>query len=237
MFIIFLISVLLSFSLFIETYGFLLRAVGKQTNALSFGYSAHVQLATLSRIGTFIGLPIVAFLIDKKIENLLILILPIFTFGLFIVFSLIVIKKQAAAINLSYFFFNKIIDLSKVNIKKNTIRITFESDTNIAVSNNNISTIKKFGILSFFFTSGAFFISSIFAQHFHTYRATILQLTPFISFLGTISSVIYFDPKISHFIDNSVNPFPIIFEVFKIRLIGAILLFITFSIAFLLIVY
>ena len=54
MFIIFLISVLLSFSLFIETYGFLLRAVGKQTNALSFGYSAHVQLATLSRIGTFI---------------------------------------------------------------------------------------------------------------------------------------------------------------------------------------
>lgn len=231
MFIIFFVSILLSFSLFIETFGFLLRAVGKQSNAISFGYSAHVQIATLSRIGTFIGLPIVAYLIDRNIDNVRILILPIFTFGIYTLLSLVVIRKQDFAIKLSYYFFNKIIAFSRVDIIKRYYQKS-EEITNDILQSAEIARIKKFGILSFFFTSGAFFVSSIFAQHFHLYRATILQLTPFISFLGTLSSVVYFDPKISHLIDCNKNPFPIIFEVFKIRLLGAILLIISFSLSF-----
>ena len=233
--IILLVSCLLSFSLFIETFGFLLRAVGKENNSISFGYSAHVQLATISRIGTFIGLPIIAYLIDRNIESTKILILPIFTFFLYSIFSFITLKSQKLSISISYFFFNKIIELSRVSIEKKELTLNKDKFVEYKLKNKNLNQIKKFGVISFFFTSGAFFISSIFAQHYQFYSDAILQFTPFISFLGSMSSFIFFDSNISHLIDSSDNPFLIIFEVIKIRLIASILLLISFLLTFIII--
>ena len=228
MILIIFVSFLLAISLFTETFGFFMRAIGREINANSFGYSAHVQLATLSRIGTFIGLPIIAFLIDSGIDNYLIFLLPVLTFIFYILLSLLAIKFKSNTINIAYFCFKKIIFFSKVEIDMKV----FNQDLNISFSDHlhiqELKSIKKFGFYAFIFTSGAFFISSILAKNFHLYRATILQLTPFVSFIGTMNSVLYFDPILSHLIDSRSNPFPIIFEVIKIRLKSAIALILLF---------
>jgi hypothetical protein len=214
-----------------------MRAVGKSVNAKSFGYSAHVQLATLSRIGTFIGLPIIAFLIDSGINSYLIFVLPVLTFFLYIIFSLISLFSKKVSISIAIFCFKKIVYFSKVELKLEFSKTEFNQSFSDISHYPQMETIKKYGFFAFIFTSGAFFISSILAKKIHLYRATILQLTPFVSFVGTINSVLYFDPMLSHLIDCSDNPFPIVFEVFKIRLKSALVLLLLFLLIFISVFY
>ena len=56
---------LIGLSLSIETLGFFLRAIGSKRKYPSLGYSLHVQVATIARFGSFLGLPVLGSIVDS----------------------------------------------------------------------------------------------------------------------------------------------------------------------------
>lgn len=217
------ISILITLSLFFESYGFMLRVIGVKNGNPSLGYSFHVQLATLSRFGTFLAFPLIAYMLENGVSSSSLAQIPVISY-LFVAIALIIIKKyKNLNIRFSKFLFKKLSSFSKLSVKNN-FSTKEKNNFTEKISKRNKNRIVYFGTFAFLFTSSAFFITSLVANSFLDYRATIIQCTPFISSIGTIVSVLYFDPTISSLIDKLNNPERLIYIVWKARIIGAFLI-------------
>ena len=220
-----LITVLLiSFSMFFESFGFILRLIGKYIGSPSLGYSYHVQLATLTRFGTLVSFPLIAFMIDSGISTDKLLVLPVLIYFFLLVLLLIFWYNSY----ISYYIGIKVFkllsfisgakndDYASISIDKLNNRVN-ECDNNSL----EFSRIIKFGTLAFLLTSTSFLLSSIIASYTPGFRATILQSSPFLSSTGTLFSVLFFDPSISKLIDKTNHSHEILNAIWKSRIYGS----------------
>lgn len=228
--IIFLASILICLSLLFETLGFNFRRIGKIKGYPSLGYSIHVQFATISRLGIFIGFPLIGFLVDTSSELNSLIIVPLLSYlALFmiLIFFLIFIKKLD---NLFYTLFNFMLKISRVKISGQVHDVAEIKDNILPINKIRILAVGSF---SFLFQSIGIFIVSICAFLFPEYKATILLMSPSITAIGTLISVIFFDPYISEEIDNKAEPIEVISYVYLARAISSFVAAMIFSILFL----
>lgn len=181
------ISFFISISFYLETMSFLSRAIGYELNMSSSGYSFHVQISTLSRLGTLIGLPLMGILIDNR-NFINLLLLPICVSFIFVIITLI-----------SLFFLTKIIKLFKILfcLRFNVIYINVSYKSNFKINKE----IFLYGFLSYFFVNLAFFLVPVLAVVFYSNRAFIIQLSGLITGVGTFIGIFFFDHKLSKLLD------------------------------------
>lgn len=215
-------AILIFFSLLFETLGFNFRRIGKMCNKSSLGYSLHVQFATVSRLGIFIGFPLIGYLIDQSsdIENILLVpVICYFLISTFLFISAIYVHRLD---NLFKQFFLLQLKISNID------RVDF--DENLAIPSNSFSKkrILILGAISFLFASSGIFFVSILSFTFSDLKATILLSSPAITAIGTLISVIFFDPFISRQIDDIDEPVNVIKYIYFSRALSSLILFVFF---------
>lgn len=182
-----LISFFIAISFYVETMSFISRAIGYELNMSSSGYSFHVQISTLSRLGTLVGLPMMGILIDNKnFKNLL--LLPICVSFIFVILTLI-----------SLFFFSRFINLFKFLfcLRFNVINTIMSYKLTFKINKG----IYLYGFLSYFLVNLAFFLVPVLAVVFYGNRAFIIQLSGLITGVGTFIGIFFFDHKLSKLLD------------------------------------
>ena len=78
------------------------------------------------------------------------------------------------------------------------------------------------GTFAFFFSASGFFLAAIFATVYFNYRATILQLSPVATALGTFVAVVFFDPRISLHIDRGARQRDVMRAVLLSRIVAGL---------------
>lgn len=210
-------GVLIAMSLLVETLGFYLRFAGSHMGTPSLGYSIHVQAGTLSRIGTLVGLPLIGWLIDRGANVHNILVVPVCTFAVYTAVNLIALFRHDQAASVSRALFRK---LAKRSIVLNEGGAAEHFDT-YDLEYAQAKVLYVAGILSFLFTASGFFLAAIFASVYYDYRATILQLSPIVTAIGTFVSVVFFDPRISYHVDRGAKQRQVIKVILVSRAISA----------------
>jgi hypothetical protein len=206
-------GVVLGLSLFVETFGFFLRSAGSSMALSSLGYSLHVQLATISRLGTFIGMPLVGFLLDSGTDPKTVSILPLMVSGIFIVCAVITLYYSTGVERFSVWLFLFLgRKISKLDVPCNGKRA---SPTEISTSEEAMLFWLSF--LSHIIIVVGFYLMIILASIFNDWRVTLMQSTPLLTAAGTLISVIYFDPRASTLIDKSINPFRVTHIIMRAR--------------------
>lgn len=189
-------GILIGISLFIESASFIIRIIGKNSEKSSLGYSLHVQIATLSRLGSFVGLPIIGLLLDKKVETYFIVLIPFISYIVMSFGFLFILIKLDFVINI----YNKIFMLRVKNA--NEFKLTNFSFRKLKLDLNQIWILS---FLSFSITTISFFLIPIIASLYNEYRATILQLAPVFTSFGTFISIFMFDNNLSKLIDSNID--------------------------------
>lgn len=218
-----IIALLLLTSLFFECYGFIFRLLGAINKSPTLGYSLHVQVATIARFGTLLAFPLIALQIETGISNNTLIIIPIITYSCLSVMLLILSKSP----NLNnWLLYHLLVLLSRFSgLDKKIFKISIlKAEKKLLITRNERNKIVYFGTAAFLFTSSAFFVTSIVANEYLDYRSTIIQCTPFISSIGTLMSVIYFDPTLSQLIDKNPESIMIIKLAWKARIYGSLVI-------------
>lgn len=233
MILILLTSFLLLITLFFECYGFIFRHIGAFNNVASLGYSLHVQVATIARIGTLLSYPLIAYQIESGIKSSLLCLIPIVSFlGLAILLSFLS-NRTKLAINVAQKLFKILINISNLGSKElKNYSFIKNLEIPLEIEKAEKNRIIYLGTLAFLFTSSAIFITSIIANQFLDFRTTIIQSTPFISSIGTILSVVYFDPTLSKLIDKNPTSLDLIVLAWKARIYGSFNAAILFTIIY-----
>lgn len=225
---IFLIPFFLLISLFFECYGFMFRILGAINNAPTLGYSLHVQIATIARFGTLLAFPLIALEIETGISDKALSLIPVITYVCLAIMLSFFSRYSSYNIMFTLLIFRFLKKFS--GLKEQGFYVdSFSKIKDIEIPKNQRNKIIYFGTFAFLFTSGAFFLTSIVANHFLDYRTTIIQCTPFVSSIGTLMSVIYFDPTISQLIDKNPNSLKTIVLAWKARINGALIISLFFA--------
>lgn len=213
-------GVLIALSLLVETLGFYLRFAGSFMGTPSLGYSIHVQAGTLSRIGTMVGLPIIGWLIDRGADLRSILVIPVCTFAVYAIVNIIALSRHDQVASIAQVLFRKLAKQSTVLNEGVAAGHLDAHDLDRA----QVKVLYTAGILSFLFTASGFFLAAVFASVYYNYRATILQLSPMITAVGTFISVVFFDPRISYHVDRGAKQQQVIKVILVSRAISAAML-------------
>jgi hypothetical protein len=194
-------GLLLSCVHFIETIGYYFRGAGQRFQMASVGYSIHVQVATLSRLCSFMALPIVGWLLDQKVSPSYILILALISSSSFIVLSTLVsfFKNKNHYLDRLFLFLVRYVSRLKITP---SVSQSFQGEK---LLKSDLLTIRFSAFSSFFLISSGMYFTFFIASLIPHYRATILQLSPIVTGLGTIIAVVFFDPKISALIDGGCD--------------------------------
>lgn len=181
----------------IETAGYKFRELGIKNKIPSLGYSVHVQTATYARIGSMIALPIMAWLIDNEKNIETIILIPIISSSLFIALAYISNNSKKAEILINAVF-EKLTRKYKSKINENS-----KTNSNKDIESKDLKKISRYAYFSYLFIISGTYASFIVASLTPKYRATIIQLSPLITSIGTFISVTYFDPKVSYLNETS----------------------------------
>lgn len=206
----------------------MLRLFGAINNSPSLGYSMHVQVATIARFGTLLAFPLIALQIETGVSNKILALIPVLTYGCLAIILLILSKNTTMNNSLLLFVFKILAKISKLDTKRFSESIHLATHE-LVITKNEKNKIVYFGTFAFLFTSSAFFITSIIANQFLDFRTTIIQCTPFISSIGTLMSVVYFDPTLSQLIDKNPNSLSIIMIAWKARIYGSLIICLLFT--------
>ncbi len=198
-------AILLAISFSIETCAFEMRDIGISFDNPGLGYSLHVQLATLARTLNFIALPFLGLLLDSGVQVKLFLQLPII-FGFTFIISSVAYLRLHSRRNLAEYVFKILAKhISRLEINFDRKNKSSEKVMIIASDLNNIRKIRNIGAIAAFFTVGGTLTPFILGSILNDYRASMLQLSPLFTALGTILSVSYFDPRISFLMREDGN--------------------------------
>jgi len=232
-YLVFVASSLMAINFAIETIAYQLRCTGASLGASSLGYSLHVQISTFARILNFIALPILGWLIDKNIDFRIFITIPVIYSIVFILsctFYLFIPNKSKISVKFYIFLVEKIskVKLDKVN------SYTLDNDELDYVNYEMMNKLFILGVFSTFFTTLGSMIPLIIASYANDSRATILQMSPLFTGIGTLISVIFFDPRVSILIKDNSNNSYIMNVIIKARMFGvAIIGFLSLFILFL----
>ena len=203
-----------------EVMGFYLRSAGQKQGMAGLGYSLHVQIATLARFGTFMGLPILGFAVDNGAGPRAILGAGIVSSLVTLTVCLLALRWPDIAIRLAHaLFLRRARTLSAGRKPQAQTPHAAESSEYRKRDRNRILV---FGAVAFVATSIGVYVTLMLGSMCMDFRATILQLTPAITALGTIFAVIYFDPRVSSCIDSAKDADAIVMDVVRSRIAGVI---------------
>ena len=207
----------------VETIAFELRAVGRMYGASALGYSLHVQVATLSRVGTFIGLPILGYAVDAKQGPAPILCSAIVAYSTFSTLVLISLFSHGYVQKASEWFFQRSSMGKGLAYEDLPIANSVSSgkDEEMPPCARSITAT---GACSFVFITCGIYVTLVLSSLFTESRAMILQLTPAITAAGTMFSVVFFDPRVSLAIDRSRQPGRVVATIYLSRVIGSVTL-------------
>lgn len=204
-----------------EVMGFFLRSAGQKHGMAGLGYSLHVQVATLARFGTFMGLPILGFAVDNGAGPSAILGAGIVSSTVTLSFCLLALRAPSVPVRLAQALF-----LRRARTLAGGGAVAGMSATDKPAALYRQSDRRRiliFGAVAFVATSIGVYITLMLGSMCMNYRATILQLTPAITALGAIFSVIYFDPRVSSCIDAAEDADRIVVDVIRSRVFGVCL--------------
>lgn len=212
---------LIGMSLSVETLAFYYRDFGTRHGVPTLGYSLHVQLATLARAGTLVGLPLLGWMLDHGQSSRALVQAPAAAFATFAAissFSLLFSTWTERALERTFRL--QALIVSQVRL----IDGSGAAPGEVEVSRRDALTLQVAGAFSFILTAGGIFGVMMSAAFAPQYRATILQLTPLITSIGTVVSVSVFDPKVSMLMDKGSDGRAVVRIVTRSRLYGAVLL-------------
>ena len=194
--IIFGCSILMSLNFAIETIAYQLRCTGAALGNSSLGYSLHVQVATFARTLNFVALPLMGWLIDSGVKFERFLLVPvIFSLIFSVLCSLYLMYPKKDALSISVFKF-LVSRISKIELSVSGTHSTDNKKTTTIKSKDKRKLFKTGAVASFFTIFGSL-LPFILASYVHSYRATMLQMAPVFTAIGTLLSVTYFDPRVS----------------------------------------
>ena len=183
----YLSSIFIGFALSFETTGSVGRIYGTFSGQPSYGYSLHVRIATLGRVFTFVGLPIMGYIIDVTGDPKVILGIG---FG----------AAASHSVFTAFFTISRFRLLGFVSTPlKNMIN---QLDYNRKIYFGKIFYFSMASILMQL--SGIIFINGA-AAELHDYRAALIQTAPLITALGTALHTFVVDPKLSKLADSSLD--------------------------------
>jgi hypothetical protein len=209
-------ALLIAISLVVETLGYYLRFAGSELGMPSVGYSLHVQAGTLSRVGTMLGLPIIGWLIDSGADVGNILLVPVCTFAVLTAVSVVALLNHERVVELA-----KVVFRGLAALVGDTPARRPSVEGGYALERRQERILYYAGIGSFLFMGSGFFLAAVFATLYFDYRATILQLSPFVTAVGTFISVVYFDPRISYHVDHGAHQRQVIKIILASRAVAA----------------
>ena len=206
-------GLLLGLSWFVESIGYLFRLIGSHQGKLSLGYTIHVQLATMTRFGSFVALPMLALGVDKEFPMNVLLFTPLIAFSVIVVGLVPVLLRRRLVFNYLSFIFNV--------VGRKQESLSNSSKHNLDIYSFDIKLVLA-SLGSYIITSNAFFVSVMYASVYPDFRASILQMTPALSFIGTLVAVFYLDTRISNSLDNKENETSAVYSVIAGRLFSAL---------------
>ena len=213
---------LMAFSHWIEVLGFFMRVAGSKKGLSALGYSVHVQLATGSRLGTFLAFPMIGYCIDKKAESKIIILSLI---AYCIVFFLL--NAFSLVSNLQYFAEKAFIFIIK---KINRIKVQdlmFEASDGFILSREHLNRLTITSSISYLIIVAGIFMTFTLSAIWHDYRATILQLGPIFTGIGTIISTTMFDPFASWIFDKFRDKDQAVLAIIHGRMYASVILLIS----------
>ncbi len=216
---------LIGFSHWIEAIGFYMRVVGANHGLAALGYSAHVQIATVSRFGTLLAFPLIGYLIDNGHSASIISYSFVSYAFVFVLLNTITAKSGFEIIFYERFFFFIMNKINRIGeIKSNNLDVVYPNEFQYDESKLFLLSLFSYGVMIFGVFS-VFFASTIVPE----YRATILQIGPLITGVGAIVSTTYFDPYVSLIMDRSPRKNDAVSTIVKGRSYSALLLAIVLS--------
>ena len=203
----FLSSLFIGLSLSFETTGSVGRVYGTYSRQPSYGYSLHVRIATLGRVFTFMGLPIMGYLVDVTGDPKVILWIGVCAAVSHSVFTAVFTVSRFKLLSLVWAplqnMINQIDHRQKINFGK----------------------IFYFSVASILMQLAGIIIINSAAAEIHDYRAALIQTAPLITALGTALHTFVVDPKLSKLADSSLdNSYDGIQQYILGRIFGTILI-------------
>lgn len=184
-------SFLISASIITETVGSWFRYIGAANNEPTCGYSTHVRVATASRLFIVLAAPAIGYTVDtsSSIQQFALIGTLVFAITTLILYAN---KDPNYLILKAYNFINS----SRIR------KITNPAKTN---TNNHKSTprFQIASLLSFIFTASGIIIVNMLAAQMKEYKATIIQMSAFITMTGTVIHTFYVDPALSKTADQN----------------------------------
>ena len=182
----------------IETFVYSIREAGRSYGVIAMGYSLSTQFGTLARMSTALAMPIVGYLLDNNISVHSIIIIPLTTAVIYCAVMLLVISCTDRFLLFVDLFFRWYI-LKMYKIKSDKVS---EKNSLSLSSPEKVRFVFISSFASFFVVVVGIFISFILASVYHDHRAMIMQSTVLVTSIGTLISVLVFDPMISSVLDR-----------------------------------
>jgi hypothetical protein len=202
--IVFLVSIFISISILVETIGVWFRYIGALHNEAALGYCTHVRVATLGRFFILLSAPMLGFMIDSGIPPGTISFIGVLAFS--IVFSLLSIN----------FFIHRLDFLLSIYRLINRYTETEISHPSISMRHHNIKLIST-SVFSFIMTASGILIVNYLATIFPENRAMLVQMSAFVTMLGTLMHAFLIDPALARACDKDTE---LAYNVVKDFLLG-----------------
>lgn len=186
--IVYFVPVFIAISIFIESIGVWFRYIGAVNKESASGYSTHVRVATLGRFFILLSAPMLGVMIDNGIASSILAIFASVSFLL--VFVLISLGEASLFKNKIVFVYNLVNGTNHEKIDFNCVSVKFDVRFSIL------------SIFSFLLTASGILVVNYFATIFPDKRAMIVQMSAFVTMLGTLVHAFYVDPIISRLCDK-----------------------------------
>jgi hypothetical protein len=180
----------ISFALTIETFGSLMRSIGALNNRPAIGYSTHVRIATIGRVFILFAAPAIGLLVDRYNDPILVLLVGLICFFV------------ATILHALLFYFQKYFEDISANVFFLFNKSFFQNTIVFHNTFFNIYKLKLFSLIAISIQSGGLFFVNILAAFYPDYRATLVQMAGFITFLGTACHIFFVDPVLAEGCDQ-----------------------------------
>lgn len=179
----------IAFSITAESLGVYFRVIGSKIHLSSLGYSSHLRIATIGRLATTLGAPLLGLLVDQSQPKLILLVASVTC----LVASFIILIGRNVTLSKGYLVFN-------------FLNRTTEAGPVDRKHEKAISASKKFYLItlvSYLIFSQSIFLVNYIAVSFPDNRATIVQMAALASATGTLIHVLFVDPKMARAADGN----------------------------------
>jgi len=208
-------AALIALALSVETFGALMRSIGALNDRPAVGYSTHVRIATVGRIFTLVGTPAIGILVDRYNSSPLVLFAGAMTF-------LFASVLHACLFLLPVFFESM---ASRLFFAINGGRPD-KMMIGVIKDKGGYTRLRFFSLLTISIQSGGLFFVNYFAATYPGYRATIVQMAGWLTFMGTVCHIFFVDPVLADGCDKRTDAKSVVFWYLNGRMLGSLINFV-----------